>query len=214
MEYTDDTRMRNLTLVVILLAIIAFSVAGYFLISKFSPQDNNSAVAYPSTSTISQSQTPTQANAKTTATQTTFCQANQLTAKLTSQGAAGSIYDALEITNMGTKSCELEIGNIVRAMFDDKYIVPKNIVIHYVQTIPAYSFTLVPGAKVYSQIHYPNGPQCQSGIEPIQISFVVDQSDIIFKPGAQSKNLMIQACKSDAEKTTVDIWPLSKNPIN
>jgi hypothetical protein len=199
--------MNKLTLVVVLFAIIALSVAGTFLISKFSPQNADVVTLTP---TKAVSQTPTQVNTKPTATQATFCQANQLSAKLTSQGAAGSIYDALEMTNTSTTPCSVDLGNTVTAKFE-----AKNIVTNDQSTVHTENFILKPNATVYSQVHYPNGPQCQSGItpQPISIFYKSDQTSIAFEPNIQTGKLLVQACTSESEKTTVDIWPLSKNPI-
>ena len=205
--------MRKLTLIVTFLAIIAFGTAVSFLFTKFSSEEPT-IIRHPSTTYIPpthiKTQTPTLAP---TSPQTTSCQQNQVKATISTQGAAGNIYGTLEMTNTGKSACEIELGNTVIATFDNKSLIPQNIAVHNVHTVPVESYLLVPGAKVYSQVHYPNGPQCQSGIKQIYVSFLVDQTGIIFQPDAHTENLVIQACKSDTEKTTVDIWPLSKSPI-
>ena len=153
---------------------------------------------------------PVQTETPTQSTQTVICQQNQLSATLSAQGAAGNIYAKLELTNTGKTTCEVILGNTVTTMFD-----AKNIVINNKHTVPSENYMLAPGAKVYSQIHFPNGPQCQSGIAPESITFLYKtaETSVNFTPDAHTGKLFIQACRSAAEKTTVDIWPLSKTPI-
>jgi hypothetical protein len=197
--------MRKLTLIVILLAIISLSVALYFLISHFSPRipiaQETPTVSISPIETIKPTQTPTT---------TALCQTNQLTGSISSQGAAGNIYATLVLTNTGKTACEITLGNTVTAIFS-----ADNIVLHQEQTVPPENFKLTPGSKVYSQVHYPNGPQCQNGVTPKLVTFAYDNNGITitFVPDAQTGKLTIQACSSQTEKTTVDIWPLSKTPI-
>src|SRR5258708_2901395 len=82
--------MRNLTLIIILLAIVAFSVAGYFLISKFSPQYTTTISQTPPVALSPTPSTGSAASAKPTTAQTVLCQKNQLSANISAQGAAGS----------------------------------------------------------------------------------------------------------------------------
>jgi hypothetical protein len=187
--------MKNEKLIIILVAIVVLAAIGTFLISKFS-----------SPNAVSQPQLDTQ-----TTTTITLCQKNQLSGNIEAQGAAGNIYATLTLTNIGKTACEIILGNTVTAKFD-----AKNILVHNEQTSPSQSFMLAPGAKVYSQIHSPNGPQCQSGITQKQITFFYTnaQTTRIFTSLApQNKKLVVQACQSQSENTIVDIWPLSKNPI-
>jgi hypothetical protein len=197
--------MRNLILTFILLAIIALSTALYFLISHFSAP---TTVVVPQASTVSIS--PMQTQAPTVTSQTEFCQKNQLSGTLSSQGAAGNIYAKLELINTGKTPCEVVLGNTVYALFT-----ANNILSHSEQSVVSETFIIAPGAKVYSQVHYPNGPQCQSGITPKPITFVYksNETSTAFVPDTQTGNLMIQACKSEMEKTTIDIWPLSETQV-
>jgi len=194
--------MKKLTISVILLAIVSLSFALYFLISKFSPQTPVASES-PQVS-VSISQMPT-------STQTALCQQNQLTGTLSSEGAAGSIYVTLELSNSGKTACEVVLGNTITTTLD-----AKNIELNQKQTVGSGNFNLAPGAKVYSQAHYPNGPQCQSGVTPKPVTFLYksSQTSVSFTPNRQTGQVMIQTCSSQSEKTTVDIWPLSKTPIN
>jgi hypothetical protein len=202
--------MKKLTITMILLATVALCTASYFLLIKFSTPENAYRYPAPPFVPLTPTHVPT---AIPTKMQTTQCTPNQVQATISTQGAAGSIYGNLILTNTGKEACDLEIGNEVIATFDGKYIVPENIVIHDVQSVPSEDLMLAPGEKLYSQVHYPNGPQCQSGIKPIQISFLVNQSSISFEPDSHTGNLILQACSSAKEKTIIDFWPLSKTPI-
>lgn len=185
--------MKKLILISILVAIIAFTVWGYYFIKPFSSLSK----AIAPTPTVVLSQTPQ-------------CQKNQLTTNISAQGAAGNIYATLELTNTGTTSCAVMLGNTLTAIFT-----ANNMAIKYAQAVPTETFVLTPSAKVYSQIHYPNGPQCQSGIkeQPITVLYQANQVTIPFNPNAPNDKLVVQACLSQSEQTTIDIWPLSKNPI-
>jgi len=134
-----------------------------------------------------------------------------LAATIAAQGAAGSIFGTLELTNTGTTTCSVVLGNTIT-----ETTTAKNVSIHNQQTVPTQVFVLKPHAKVYSQVHFPNGPQCQNGVTPHPITFFykADQTSIPFQSTTpQTGTLMIQACTSQTEQTVVDIWPLSQSPI-
>ena len=190
--------MKNLTLIVILIVIILFAVMGYYFILSYSAHNNTNTKS----PTIIPS--PTQ-------TQLTLCKKNQLAATISSEGAAGNIYATLTLTNTGKTTCIILLDNTITAMFT-----AKNIAIHYIENVSNDDFSLAPSAKVYSQVHYPNGPQCQSGIkqQPINFLYQTDQTAVMFEQNPQMGKVLVQACVSEAEKTTIDIWPLSKTPIN
>jgi hypothetical protein len=191
--------MKNLTLIFILLAIISLSSVLYFLLSHFSPPA--AVISQVPTDSISPTSIPTQPD-------NNLCKQNQLVAKVSSQGAAGNIYDTLTITNTANP-CEIVLGNTIMVNFS-----ANNIVLHKQKIVSSQNYLLATNAKVYSQLHYPNGPQCQKGIapKPITILYKVGQTSVPFVPDVQTGKVEIQACSSDAEKTTVDVWPLSKNP--
>ena len=186
--------MKRLLLVVILIAIIGFTVANYYFIAHFSN---------PHAATI----TPMSVSA---APQNAFCQSNQLSGDIAAQGAAGNIYATLKLTNTGKTSCEVTLSNSITALFS-----ARNIITHYEQNPEEKNIMLSPGATVYSQVHYPNGPQCQSTIvqQPIAFFYKTPQTDFAFKPTGPTAKLIVQACSSEAEKTIIDIWPISKTPI-
>jgi hypothetical protein len=195
--------MKNMRLIIILSIIIAFCVAGYYFLQTFSKPQNVSK--YPAPPFIKLSTSPSSANLMTkTSPASSQCTQGQLQATIIEQAGAGNIY--------GKTACSLELGNTIAVMTDTK-----NVTIHYQKTAPNMMYILAPGANVYSQVHYPNGPQCQSGISPKPITFLYKSgqiSDTFQSKTPHMGTLMIQACTSPTEKTTIDIWPLSISPIN
>lgn len=160
----------------------------------------------PSHQSIGPTPTPTSTQTSSpTSEQTQLCQTNQINATITSQGAAGSIYGKLTMKNISDKSCHVTLGNTIKANFT-----AANISFKYQENPPATDFVLEPNATVYSQVRLPNGPQCQSGISPKEITFTYN--NISFATTNKTP-LMIQSCTSPSEQTVVDIWPLSKTPI-
>src|SRR5437879_6132011 len=103
--------MKKLILIIILIAIIAFTVGGYYFIAPF---NSLSKVVAP-TPTVDLSRT-----AK--------CQKNQLETIVSTQGAAGNIYITLELTNTGKTACTIMLGDTITALFN-----AKNMAIHYEQ---------------------------------------------------------------------------------
>lgn len=199
--------MVNVKLIVILLVIIAFCTAGYFLIVTF--QNSENASKYPPTPFVKVSPTSSISSVSTNG-QMTPCSSDQLTGTAEAQGGAGNIYVSLELTNTGKTSCTIKLGNTITETIN-----ATNITIHYQQNASNQSFVLAPSAKAYSQVHYPNGPQCQSPIteKPITLLYKNDSTSVVFEPNSQTSKLIVQTCSSPNENTTIDIWPLSKTPI-
>jgi hypothetical protein len=198
--------MKRLIIIVILFAIISFSTALYFLISHFTPRTTVQLLTPSVSLSPIQSQTPTQ---KQTQEQIILCRKEQLSASISPEGAAGNIYAKIEITNKSKTDCDVVLGNTIIVQ-----VKAQNIIIHNQQTVPSEYFKLAPSQKIYSQVHYPNGPQCQTGVSPKQITFLYEIPQTEFTMELiPTQKMILQACTSQAEKTTIDIWPLSKNPI-
>ena len=177
-----------------MVVIIIGATGGYYFIAHY-------GTLYMSKKVKTQLPTPDSA----------YCQKDQLETSMSTQGAAGNIYDELIITNKGKKACLIVLGNTITALFN-----AKNIITHYIEIVPNQNYTLAPSATVYSQVHYPNGPQCQNGIhiQPLTLYYKTAQITIPFTPGVKGGKLVVQACRSQNEKTSIDIWPLSKQPIS
>jgi len=183
----------------LIFAIVIFGAAGYFFIIK--SHTTQTLSQYPTSSTQTLSISPTGQRAK--------CLENQLAATVSTEGAAGNIYGTLVLTNTGKTPCTVVLGNTVTAAAE-----AKNVIIHDQENASLQTIILVPAEKVYSQVHYPNGPQCQSGISPSHLTlfYKTDKTTIAFHPIPQG-TLLVQSCTSPTEKTTIDIWPLAKTPI-
>lgn len=141
-----------------------------------------------------------------------FCKPQDLDANLTTQGAAGNIFGTLTIKNTSTKNCQIISVNFILPSFDAKNITVKN----QGQTGPE-TFTLSPNQIVYSQIHYPNGPQCSGQISQANISYsykISVNDSVNFKNQNGSTKQTIGVCQSSSEITEVDVWSLSKKPVN
>jgi len=153
-------------------------------------------------------QTPTQApvdNLAPTDDPNRDCKPKQLDAVVsTPEGAAGSLYATLTITNISKTPCKITLGNNFTAKS------PTNVTLHNQTTASSEVTSLAPSEKVYSQVRIPNGPQCPSGTTEQAIVFYYQQAvQFMTKDG---ELLKMQACKSESEKTVVDVWPLSKTP--
>ena len=135
------------------------------------------------------------------------CHPKLLQAIISPEGTAGSTYAKLEITNIGTTSCQVTLGNTITTKF-----AASNITIHDQEKKPSETIMLAPSKKIYSQIHYPNGAQCSSGVTEKEIVFFY-QTALPFQTKNQD-TIKIQTCKSDSEKTVIDIWPVSQIPSN
>lgn len=127
------------------------------------------------------------------------------------QGAAGSIYASLTITNKTDNSCIMTLGNSIKINYS-----ANNILTKYTSNSASQTYTLPAGGKVYSQIRYPNGPQCQGPTSPKAITITYGEGDedtiLDFADKDGKTNFTVQAC-AGAEKTAIDIWPLSKDMI-
>lgn len=191
--------MKLLVLITIILGIIGLSVL--FFNTRPKSDTQNGIITTPSPAKAVSSSPP----------QTVVCGEKQLAGSISTQGAAGNIYATLELTNTGTTACQITLGNSITAAFD-----ASNIDLHYQQQSTPQAFMLAPSAKVYSQVHYPNGPQCSSGVREEQVTFFykTDQTSVTFAPvNIQQEKVVVQDCVSPAERTVIDIWPLSKTPI-
>jgi hypothetical protein len=136
---------------------------------------------------------------------TSYCTSDQLKADARYEPAAGNIYGTLTITNTSNRDCNIVLGNSIHAEYD-----ATNITTGFEDMTPNnHIYLLKAGSKVYSQVHYPNGPQCQSQISPKPIVFSYEANNIKVDFDSTS----VSACSGN-ENTQIDIWPLSINPIN
>lgn len=132
-----------------------------------------------------------------------YCTDNDLSASASFEAAAGNIYGTLTITNISNNDCVITLGNSIKAKYT-----ANNITVAYKSSDPNTMYTLASHAKVYSQVHYPNGPQCQSAIlpQPVTLSYEVNNVKVNFE------SFNVSACVG-SENTQIDIWPISINPL-
>lgn len=186
-------KRENWFLVVILILIIIASAGTFIYFYKpQAPKPSPLPTAYnnplpsptPSSSPISNSD----------------CTSNQLKTTASFDTAAGNVYATLTIANISATDCEVTLGNSISAKYS-----ATNITSVYKSSPPMQTYTLAAGAKVYSQVHYPNGPQCQSTIiqQPVTLTYGTD---------VNFDSFTISAC-TGPEKTQIDIWPVSQTPV-
>ena len=189
--------MKKIFILFVILAIL-FIGDLYFL--KFS---NNSHIK-PIFPTSSVTQTPIN--------NLGFCNPSDLEANMSTEGAAGNIFGTLTIKNISKNNCQIIGSNFIQPSLNAVNLTVKD----EAQTGPE-TFTLTPNQTVFSQIHYPNGPQCSSQVIQTNISYIykISASETInFKNQNGSTNLTIGICQSPNENTELDVWSLSQKPVN
>lgn len=85
----------------------------------------------------------------------------------------------------------------------------------------ASTYTLQPGSAVYTRIHFPNGPQCGSGIKmaiatlnyPIAPGIDVTFENVLPQGGQNRPEFSITACADPKDITDIKITNLSDQPI-
>lgn len=187
-------------------------IGGIYIYTKTSPSHK-----YPSPSSIPSSPitTPVISEISQSITNPTlsYCSPQNMQANIAISPAAGNIYGMLTIKNISDKTCSMVGNNLISVIYPST--IP-NIVITHIGNTLANNITLAPNQLVYSQVHYPNGPQCQSGIQTQKIQFtyaISPTATITFINQSDQKDQTITLCSSSTEKTTIQIWNLSLTPI-
>lgn len=141
-----------------------------------------------------------------------FCKAADLQNSIEVEGAAGSIYGKLRIKNISADVCKI----IANGYISPKITAINSAVVH--AGIPGAAIIILkPGESAYSQVHYPNGPQCNGPEVQSTITFSYQTSaneSVIFKDqsGRVEQNIMV--CSSPSQITQVDVWSISTTPIS
>lgn len=191
--------MKQIALILILL--ISVGIGGFFLLNNRStPAQNQPPPAAPTR------QTPTATSQR----ESVLCEPEQLSGTISLEPAAGNIYGSLVLTNTGTVPCNVTLGSSITAIYQ-----AKNITLKYNSAPTPHEVTLEPNEKAYSQVHYPNGPQCPgpTAEQPVRFLYEVDGQTVPFiVAGTKKETAVVQAC-TDTTTTTIDIWPLSLEPI-
>ena len=147
-----------------------------------------------------------------TSTQVTFCKPQDLQANITSEGAAGNIYGTLTIKNISSSTCTIQGNNFVAARFS-----ATNVILDQQGDPGSTQIDMSPNQIVYSQMHFPNGPQCSSGIiqSPVTFTYQISPTDkVTFKPGTGLSAPSVTACKAGSEITQLDVWSISLQPLH
>lgn len=195
-------------IILVLIVIIAALFVGMFVYSsllKPTPAQDTTSHVSPIKSTPTLVPTSSQG----------YCDPKDLQALVILSPGAGNVYGTFTLKNMSQQSCEILGGTFITPEYDNNTV--KNITITHMGQTEKKPFILTPGTTIYSQVHYPNGPQCQSiGINTTQIKFTYKVSPtaiIEFKDPDGNMQQSIQTCKAAKDITEIQIWNMSTQPI-
>ena len=141
-----------------------------------------------------------------------FCNSENLEAEISFEGAAGNIYGAATIKNIGAKQCEMIADNFINATY-----AAKNISVMQQGQIGPNFVVLSPEQTVYSQIHFPNGPQCSSGTQQTPVTFryqISENNSVTFVPAGNFPSSTITTCTAEKDITQLDVWSISLQPLH
>ena len=141
----------------------------------------------------------------------TFCLPSNLEAYISSEGAAGSTYDTLNLKNISETSCQIQGDKFVKAI-----TTALNVNVTQQGAAGPQLITLNPNMTVYSQVRYPNGAQCGNGIQQSPVSFQLEISptdSITFKNTDGEAQQSMATCNSASEMTEVQVWGISDKPV-
>ena len=143
-----------------------------------------------------------------------YCSPGDLQSLVELGAGAGNVYGTLTLKNISQDTCEVLGGDFVVADYDSSV---KNITITHIGQTQAQPFVLAPGQTIYSQVHYPNGPQCQSiGLNQTNVTFTyqISPTDTVsFKNQQGGAQQILQTCKSPNDRTEIQIWNMANHPI-
>ncbi len=141
------------------------------------------------------------------------CQQQQLQGTVSFSPGAGNVYGAIELKNISDTTCIISAKSGIIVSYPQSIT---NISLQQVGETSNHEFTLAPGSSIYSQIHYPNGPQCGSGIRSstitIQYPLTADTS-VTFTDSRGGKTVDISVCEDPSENTEIRIWRFSDQSI-
>jgi len=188
---------------------ISLILAAIFLISiaVFNIRQPKKPIALP---TLITHATPTIIPSPTLS--STDCQITDMKGTISFEGAAGSIYGTITLTNTSTVPCTLSLKNNLKLNYLSTV---KNISVTYTGTPSAQAYKLFPKNSVYALIHMPNGPQCQSDIHQVQasLSYMMSTSQEISFTSRGKSEFMINSCTNQEDITKIDISELSLKPL-
>lgn len=191
--------MRNGLAIIIGIIIIILAVGGYGFVEhsekNTSPSPTTTMAVSPSINTSG------------------YCTQKDLEANLMIQGAAGSIYGTFRLKNISSQPCTILGNEFITVNFHRP---ATNVSVTHTGTTQASPFHLAAGQTLYSQMRYPNGPQCSGAtkITPIIFTYKVSATDTIAFTNEQgTKTISIPTCQKQSEATTIQVWNISQHPI-
>ena len=141
-----------------------------------------------------------------------YCTADDIDGRISLEPAAGNVYGTLTLKNISSKACAIN-GN--------KFIQPtstaKNITITKEGNPGSDYITLQPDQTVYSQVHYPNGPQCNGNTETKSVTFAYQISSsqtVTFADTQSNFDQTLTVCSSEDEKTAIEVWGINAAPLH
>lgn len=141
-----------------------------------------------------------------------FCQPSDLKALIELEGTAENIYATLSIQNTSTKKCDIVGSNFVNVVSS-----ARNLTTKHVGKSGHATYSLTPSQTAYSQIHFPNGPQCNGSTEQSTLTVTYNISptnSVTFQDLTGKSAQTITVCAKNTDITQVDLWSLSPQPIN
>lgn len=184
--------MKWTLLLAIVLVLLLF--AGFLFFPKKQPMMPNPLTPTP-TGIVSPSPTASW-----------FCTPAQIRDTIVTQGAAGNVYGNVQIKNISSTSCTIQGNHFLQASFQ-----AKNITIKHQGELGPESITLSPGGVAYSQIHFPNGPQCSgpSTTTPVTFAYMIAPQMTVDFPTAQ-----VTTCVATDQPSQLDVWSISEKPLH
>lgn len=199
-----------LTVIVIILAVILLGLIGYIFLYRKS--SNRPVTPTPSVTKV---MAPPSTSVTPSINGTTFCIPAQLKSTVQLSSGAGNVYGTFMITNISDHACKVIGDSFIQVHYDSDSI--KNLVVEHSGNPSHSRFTLQPQSSVYSQVHYPNGPQCNGPTVTDQVSFtyaISDTDSVTFKDiRSNSNTFSVNGCSAANDTTTITIWNLSNEPI-
>lgn len=197
--------------------IVLLGGLGYFYIQNSTKISIPSKISHPPTPTNQQtSPTVSSKGHSSPAPVASYCTPQNLQASVNLSPGAGNIYGTFTLKNISHQTCQVLGGNFISVVYDTNTV--KNITVTHIGQTQSLPFTLSPNQELYSQVHYPNGPQCNSiGINVTNITFTykVSPTDTVtFKNQNGNVEQGVQTCKSLTDRTEIQIWNMANQPIS
>lgn len=194
---------------IFLLIVIIVIFGGFLYFQNHTLQQNapTSTLTAPSPTLASSAIAPTSSQ--------NFCKPQDLQAMIELSPGAGNVYGTFTLKNISKISCEVLGGEFITAAYDTAAV--KNITLSRMGQTQPQPFVVGPGESLYSQVHYPNGPQCQSvGSNPTFVKFtyqIASDTLVTFANASGSIQQAVQTCKSPTDMTEIQIWQMATKPI-